>query len=276
MRGRRIAVTAVLGLVLSFVGSETVGLDIQEIYIFEGTDRTNGVADDYFFEVEINGTGLVDGVFVCVDTATWYPLTVSGGGTEAEFNESFGSMAALLTDHPNPATGGYHFYFNQTKPSPGLDDFEDHVLLGFGAAAPTGFATITNPTHGETGVGLNPTYTWSDVSGAGAGYLGSWVCDMAADTDVFEQVDTNMSRTSWTPGALAPSTSYEIELCVMNASGGGPLSLATAQSDAFTYYGIFEDNNINTFETIPEPISVCLFGTAALMGLGLRHRRRMG
>jgi len=260
-----------LVLCVGVTAQEAPALDVQDIYIFEGTDRVNGAVDDYYFEVEVQGTGINDGVFVCVDTATWYPLTVDPGGDYAWYDGNFASMAALTTTHPNPAQ--YQIYLNKTVPVPTPADFEDTVLLGFAAAPPTGFATITNPTHMAAGVGTNPTYTWSTVSGMGT-YLGTWVCDdLPGDDDIYDQVDTNMTRTSWTPGALDPWKSYQIEVDVLNLTGGAQLNLQMASGDPFVYTGPFEEINRHEFSTVPEPTSVWLVATAVL---GVCVRRRQG
>jgi len=269
MKWGAVAMTLLVALVVST--RDAAALDVQQILISQGTDRTNGTADGYYFETEILGTGINDGVFVCINTGAWYALTVSGGGTEADYEDMSASMAALLATHPNPAQ--YQFYFNQTKPNPTPADFQDTVLLGYGVAPPTGFAAISNPTQDETGVVLDPNYTWSDVVGMG-GYLGSWVCEESApDVDVYAQLDGNMARTTWQPGAIDPWTDYEIEVSVMNVAGA---NLQTANADTFVYYGVFDDNNCVDFETIPEPMTMTLVGTTVLVLYGRRRRRRMG
>ena len=267
-----------LALALTVPVRRACALDIDEIRIMQGTDRQNGVVQDYFFELEVEGTGIANAVFVCVDTGKWGALR-SDSPNEWDNNQQFGSMGALVAAHPSTGTTQYRLYFNRQVPKPSPDNaahWEDFVYLGFATNAPTGYATITYPLHTATGVPLNPNYTWNSVATFGTG-LGRWVVDTAAGTDVHEvEYDNDMTLMSWQPGGLAPGTMHEIEVSVGKYVGGKPMNLETYKKDAFTYSGIFEEVNWNGFTTIPEPMTAALVGTAMLALIGWRRRRRMG
>jgi len=278
MRGWRVLMTGVvLALVLTVPVRQTGALGIDSINIFQGTDRVNGAVQDYFFEIEVHGTGIANAVFVCVDTGKWGALTDQGGGLW-DNSQSFGSMAGLLAAHPADPTTQYRLYFNKQVSNPKPDNFahwEDLVYLGFSATAPSGFATITYPTHLATGVALNPNYTWNSVVTFGTG-LGRWVCDPGTGNDVYGvDYDNNMALMSWQPGGLTGNKTYEIEVSVAKYVGKKPLNLTMLSGDPFVYSGAFEDINLNEFTTVPEPLTTALVGTGVLALVGLRRRRRM-
>ena len=261
-----LAMTVVLVLVLTALSREAAALDIDNIMIFQGTDRINGVVQGYFFEVEVEGTGILNGRIVQettggVPTGREFTLT---NGTDWDYDNDFSSWTQMLAIHPDPVH--YHFHFNEALPS------YDHVIVSFAIAPPSGFATITYPLHDATGVSLNPNYQWDNVEGYGD-VMGMWVVD--AGSDIYEDVPvTDMTRTDWQPGSL-PGGTYEIEVSVGQMVGGGVLDLQMQSGDGFKYLGVFEEINWNEFSTVPEPATIALLGTAMLVFIGLRRRYRM-
>ncbi|HUW55747.1 MAG TPA: PEP-CTERM sorting domain-containing protein, partial [Planctomycetota bacterium] len=244
----------------------------------QGTDRLNTSIQGYFFGVEVKGTDIANGVFVCVDTGKWGALSYDG--TDSWDNDQgFASMASLLAAHPADPTTQYRLYFNRTVPNPKPDNFahwEDVVYLGFSATAPTGYATISYPLHGATGVEVDPNYAWDNVQGKGK-VLGLFVRNNDTDVELFRELDNDMTRTSWQPGALSQDQTYRTTVAVAKLVGGAgkPLNLTMLSGDPFDYYGVFADSNENEFTTVPEPSTVALVGTGVLVCIAVRRRRRM-
>jgi len=266
-------------LVFAASAGQTFAMDVQDIEIYCGVERTNGVVDTWYFEIEVSGVGLKNGVFwnqhlSTADPGTeWKAFTaVPGSENDLVYYETFASQAALEARYPN--SNGYHLYFNQTKTPPTLADFEDQVLLGFAALPPTGFANITYPTHGATGVPLNPLYQWDNIEGL-ANVFGAYVFPTPDGDDVYELEDNDMTTTSWQPGALNPLTEYTLEVCIANPTAGDEQTLSTLMGDSFDVWRAYDSCNSVDFTTIPEPTTWAMIGTGVLGVIGLRRRRRM-
>jgi len=256
-----------LGVALMMPAQEAVALDVQKIYVYQGTALTNGVVDNYFWGVDVTVSGLDNGV-VQVQGLASYPL-IHYGGNDWGIEQTYATGALLLAAHPIPVNNT--FLFNQ-KPG---GSYVDNVILGYSNVNPVGgFAHITYPVHNATGVPLNPTYTWDNVMGLGQG-LGLWV-NQGNNTPYEDFPELNMAKMSWQPGSLASGTQYEFEAAVVNFVGGQPLwYITTAAGDPAQYRGMRGQDNHVDFTTIPEPVSMMLVGTATLILVGVRRRRRM-
>jgi len=275
MRGVGLSTAAVLlGLALVVPAQEAAALDVQQIYVYQGTALTNGVVSNYFWGVHLTVSGLDNGV-VQVQGLTSYPLS-HYGGTNWGAGQTYATGAALLAAHPIPVNNT--FFFNQ-KPG---GSYVDNVILGYSNVNPAGgFAKITNPLHNATGVPINPLYTWDNVMGLGQA-LGLWVNPDSKNqvvnpgtVAVYDDMPELITKMSWQPGGLASGTQFEIEAVVFNYVGGMPLGFVTVKGDAGTYYGMRGMDNHVDFTTIPEPMSAMLLGTATLILVGVRRRRRM-
>jgi hypothetical protein len=270
MRGVALSIAAVLlGLALVVPARQASALDVDKVLVYQGTDRHAGAVTDYFFGIEVLGTGVADITVTNDCTPTVYNLTNWGGNHWGISRESFGTGPLLLAAHPVP--NNYRFFINQISPG----KYQDNVALGFNQNIAGGYVNITYPLNNATGVPLNPTYTWDNAQGLGHG-LFMWVNkDNDAVYEKFPELD--MTKMSWQPGPLASGTQYELEVAVGNWWNNltGPLSTQTKGGDAFTYYGIRGQDNRVDFTTIPEPVSAMLVGTATLTLVGLRRRRRM-
>jgi hypothetical protein len=273
------AAAACLAVALLVSAQESSALDIEHIYVYEGAFFTNGVITNYFWGANIRGTGLTNGTVQVLDTGFSYPLVHSTTDPlQWGVAQTFATFGDDLFAHPIPCNN--EFFFNQ-KPG---GSYEDNVTLGYNVpTGVTGLANITFPVHNSTGVALNPTYAWNSVLGFGQD-LGLFV--NLGFNSVTENVSTvnlysdfpesNMSKTSWQPGFLAPGTKYEFEAMVMNMDP--TTSALTVKGDLFSYYGMRGWDNHVDFTTgapVPEPMSVMLVGTGLLVFVGWRTRRRM-
>ena len=242
--------------------------------------RTNGVADGWAVNVLVHGTSINDIIFANLSTLSFYGLTNVGGG-DFEFTKTFGSKAAMDAEFQDARA--YQFYFNQNHPAV---TFEDQAIIGYVANIPQGYANITNPTHLETGVSLNPTYQWDNAAGvAGTDVLGLWV--LQGTSSVFEVVpELNKGLTSWQPGVLGEGTAYEFQVGLMglqkNPAGGYPIVVTpTIAGDSFDFFGVYEQGNsvdfttLRTGQEVPEPGTLALFGSAVLTLIGYGWRRGM-
>ena len=281
MRGRLVVLTmvAVMGLTLGV--REAAALDVGDIEIVQGSARTDGTIMGWFFEISVEGTGLKNGCVFWnqhlagdnISGNDWEPFTTSADNAEARYYATFASQAALEAVHPT--SNRYDIFVNPTKPSPTTADFTDRVNLGFTASRPSGFADITYPLHNATGVPLNPTYTWDNVDGFGEA-LGMFVVDTAADDEVHQNIpDNDMTRMTWQPGLLAPSTHYRLEVGVGDLTAGDNQILTMLTGDPFEVLRAYVDVNHVEFDTIPEPSTVAFVGTGLLVCIGLRRRRRL-
>lgn len=234
-------------------------LDVGEVYIVQYKDYWDGVVETNPFGIEIWVTGqLITSVSVQDPHGGNHALTNEGGEWRFE-GPNFASLASLDAAYGN---GNYTFNFNSG---------EDTVTIDYQYTQPTSFANITYPADGQTGVPLNPTYTWGSVAGYGDA-MGMWVLNAVTDSDEYwDAPQYNMAMTSWQPGPLDESTAYEFEISVFKAQGGAPQALTTDGADGFTYYGLFDYLNIVGFTTIPEPATA--FSLLAMIGLYFICRR---
>ena len=239
-----------------------VGLDVQEVYIDQYKDHWNGTVETNPFGIDIwvNGSGITS--LSVVDPHLVSHGLVLDDGEWAFYQGDFADLASLAISY---GPGDYVFTFNSGE----VD--EDTVTISYLYSEPTGFANITNPTDVETGVGLNPTYSWDSAAGYGDA-LGMWVVDNLSN-DIYWNAPADINLTSWQPGVLAASTEYEFEISVITADGGAPQAKQTDGADAFDYYGLFEYINIVGFTTIPEPVSLLVLCIAGPM-LFYRRRRK--
>jgi hypothetical protein len=265
-----------LGVAVLVGAQEASALNVQDIHVFEGTFLANGVAQNYFWRASVGGTGLVNcTVTPNYATGTNVALSYTAANDSWDVVQTYATLGDLLTAHPNPCNN--RFFFNQ-KPG---GSYADNVLLGYNVNSVGGFVHITYPPNGATNVPLNPTCTWDNVMGVGQ-RLGLWVnpgfnnvLENPATVALYEDwFDNNMAKMSWLPGVLAPGTKYEFEAAVFNLDGAtNPLK--TVAGDSFNYFGMRGTDNHVDFTTVPEPMSAMLVGTAALVFIGWRRRRRM-
>jgi len=218
--------------------------DIEDIWIARVKEHENGIAitNPWWFEVDIEGTDITGGTVTSPGTAGQVPLGDWGG--EWGFEQGFASQAALETAF---STGDYVFSLNGGFAT---------VTINYNVAAPTGFADVIDPEHGDHNVGTNPTITWGSVDGLGEAIIAFLIEDPdGADEDVDEFFTLDTTETSWEPNPLADQTEFELEISVANLDDGGSVPMQTDQGDDFTYEGWYDFCNVVCFDTLHWPIT---------------------
>ncbi|NIA07860.1 MAG: hypothetical protein GWP14_09570, partial [Actinobacteria bacterium] len=192
--------TSVILLVSLLIGGLTgptwavvTTLDIDEIYILQYKDYWDGTVETnpFGFELWVMGTN-ISSVSVTDPHSGSHSLTDWGDGQWGFDDQDFASLATLDASYGN---GDYVFNFNTG---------EDSVTINYQYTQPSNFVNITYPADGETGVGLNPTYTWDSAVGYGDA-LGMWVIEDPNGTDdelYWNVPEYNTALTSWQPGPL--------------------------------------------------------------------------
>jgi hypothetical protein len=137
-------------------------------------------------------------------------------------------------------------------------DSEDRLIKSLNIAydelpgEPTGPVEFIYPSmNGQAGISVNPTFTWSDSTGAGDALM------TVVDNDevVYFDAPVSISSTSWTPGPLSYGHEYELDVSVMNIkdwSGGPAFPITTDDTgDTFSYSYMIEYLNEIVFITRP-------------------------
>jgi len=262
---RGVARAAVVAAMVMVVAGAPVcvSADIQKIEILSGYYQTNGVLDPepYGMWVAVTGTGLSS---VTMTPPAMSPISLvaqlpgHGPGDWFYASDDYATLTGLRADFP---LGQYSF---------SIDGGVDSVVLTVGPTASSGFASITYPSHGETGIPLSPTFTWTSCVGLGDS-LGVAVFDQEGMTMYLDYPHLPISQTSWTPGLLVAGHEHEFEVAVFSGTSGQPYARSTVGGDAFEYYDLFEFCNTVSFTTTPEPATLSLL---ALGGLALLRRSR--
>jgi hypothetical protein len=274
MRSLNIAVwvaAAILAMTVSLTQASALG--IEAINVVYSENRMDGATAGYAVDFQVQGTGITDAAFKNINTGVTTPMTFNAGISKWEYGASFtnAQQAAFQSTFPDPAN--YLFEFNLSGST-----YQDQVLLGYAVGEPSDYLHNTVPLMNATGVPLTPTYTWLP------GALPLWALGERVRTTggvplYVDFVNLNVSTTSWTPGTLVPG-SYQFILEDYLITGGQPINTSTSNGDAFVYYGLYGQSNQINFSTgfstaSPEPVSLMLFGSAAVALIGWRRRNRM-
>ena len=276
----KLCVVALFGVVM-VAASQAFALNVDNVIIYKGVERTNGVVDTngYVFRFEVNATGMDNGgVFQNMSTATWYGLA-SEGPNRWVYEQHFASQAALdaSCSSVNPNSVNFLLLLNSRNTNHALPPFTDQVQLGFAVLPPSVFANISNPLNNATGVPLNPAYAWDNMSGGTKSHiLGLQVWDEIADAEVYGDLpETNTGKTTWQPGTLGLGE-YSFGVMNIRLTGTSVQNGVTLNGDTFKYYGgNGQENTVDFSTTVPEPSTVALVGTALLGLIGWRRRRSL-
>ena len=190
---------------------------------------------------------------------TMYEATNTGWWDEWDpsFDIEYPSLSALRAVYPE---GFYTLDFLGS----GGGLFEslsfDYNSLPSESTGPVDF--IYPSTNDQSGIGINPTFTWSVSPGAGDALM------MVLEDLVYWDVPFSISSISWTPGSLLAGREYELDISVLKVQDWvGPdwPTMMTTGGDSFDYSLMNEYLNEISFNTIPTPGALVL----GSIGVGL-------
>jgi len=181
----------------------------------------------------------------------------------------YSSLAILRTVYP---LGIYTFDFYDSG-----NDKLDSIGLNYSITdLPSMPIDFTYPSvDGQTGISINPTFTWTVDAGAGDALM--MVLEDVTDTIFYEASPVSMTTPSWTPGPLLAGVEHELEVSVLEVQDwvgpGWPTTMANG-GDPFAYSLMNEYLNEINFTTIPAPGALVLGGGIGVCVVGWVRRRR--
>lgn len=239
-------------------GGKTSGLDIDWIVITSMKQFRDGIAQgDYPW--------LLDFVVRVVDAGILHHIDVTKPGGVSPFvtlYENAGSDYWGVESPPDYTSlselrdacpeGDYKFDFR---------DSHGRLIKSLDIAysnlpeEPTAPVNFTYPdTNGQTGISINPTFTWNVSSDAGDALM-TMVFDGSSDADnlVYIEPLMSISSTSWTPGPLSAGQEYDLAVSVANIKDleDGPAfpTMTDTTGDTFSYTLMIEYLNEIAFST---------------------------
>ncbi len=124
----------------------------------------------------------------------------------------------------------------------------------------------------QSGIGINPTFTWSVSPGPGDALM------MVLEDLAYWDVPLSISSISWTPGSLLADREYELDVPVININdrGIGLAFLTTTDytGDKFSCSPMTEHLNEINFSPTPTPGALVL-GSIGVGLIGWLRRRRV-
>ncbi len=278
---RKLSIIRIAVMILVCIGArEVVALDVDSVRIEYWCDRTNGVRDDYFFNVEVEGTNITDVVFKDITSGQWYTLTEDASGTWVYEDHGYADVHDLWNTYAQ--ANSYQFLFNALVPTPtSISDYDDNVWIQSFVEPPHLYAIIDTPTHGETDVPVTPLIEWQSVDGAsGLHAIQLELMDDSGNTEYEQYFGTSVVSHNIPPLGLYNLHPYQVAVRTLFIAPQSGLH-TTADGDNLDFYGLFVEGNDVDFTTIdgehrePEPATIVLVGTALLTLVGLRRRRKM-
>lgn len=254
---RYLALTVRLALLLASLlapASAAAAMNIERIIIGTRSGRTNGTlaAFPYDLGIFIHGSGIAS-VTVTAPNVT-SPEACDGsvffdGGDE--WLREFCCYDDLDSIRDDPCLGFGNFQFAFTGNLGESDTVTVAYDPGGNPAGPiTGYANFTNPIHEQSGVDLDPNFTWTCSGACGPD---GWLlevgfeppCDSMNEIVYLAEVPDGVF--AWTPGPIAPNCPHNvIAESIVNLSGG-PLGKLTDGEDSFIYSPSFFSGNLILF-----------------------------
>ena len=175
---------------------------------------------------------------------TLYEEAAPPGWWSCSLDDDYASLSALRVVYPE---GTYTFDFLD---SGGVLIKSLSINYTDLPGEPTEPVEFTYPsTNGQSGISVNPTFTWSVSPDAGDALM------MCVDNDevVYFVAPVSIASTSWTPGHLLAHHNYELDVFVVNIKdwAGGPAfpTMTDGTGDTFCYSHTIEYLNEIVFTT---------------------------
>ena len=248
-------------------------LDIDTVEIFWLKDSVDGspILNPFEFEIVVffndsTGLGAVELV------------SPGAGGTVAldEFADEWGtdpgvlfaSSADLFTGFPSGASYTLNFL---DAPSLGGGTVIDFFTITLSPVEVTNTIDITAPAH-QSVVPVDQSVTWTNCSACDGTTLGGFLIDEDTDTDTDEFFTSDLTTVAWSPTGMLYSTSYGFEMILANYTH--PFTPETSNlGDAFWFLSGFENINMISVTSVPEPGGLAALESGIAM-LALLYRRR--
>jgi hypothetical protein len=251
-------IVAILDISLATPVAKAV-LDIERISITPTNEYENSVVPSFppwMFHISVH---LVD-----PDTLHHVNVTPPAGGVAPftiyedpiygyvyDLPIRYSTLADLRVDYPD---GNYTFDFYDVSGTL----LNSVTLNNSGLSEPSSPVNFTYPsTNGQTGIGTNPTFTWTVSPDAGDA-LSLWVQDFSSDYEAYIGGLVSMTTLSWTPGPLLPNHEYGLDVSVYTIKDlqpGPAWPTMTVSGDTFAYGIKIEYLNMIDFTTVPIDIA---------------------
>lgn len=234
--------------VLLLATSARAQMDIESAELAASVDRVDGVLlpAPYSFDVTVTGVNIVGVTLQTPNGATHALILVDG---EWQYHKH--NLASLVAMSNDSDVGFGTFVFTFFGPG-GVTETASAVFDPGLSDPHSGYASISFPTNGQTGVSSHPTFTWTCANppcGSFAWYLEVFpVSGIGLGYDEGFLIPTS---SEWTPGPLSGGTQYGLWISSGTILGPGiPQSLSTTPGgDAFDYVPGFETVNQLEFTT---------------------------
>ena len=239
-------------------GGKTSGLDIDWIVITSMKQFRDGITQGDYpwlldFVVRVVDAGILHHIDVTKPGGVNPFVTLyENAGSDywgVESPPDYTSLSELRDACPE---GDYKFDFR---------DSHGKLIKSFDIAysdlpdEPTAPVNFTYPDiNGQTGISINPTFTWNVSSDAGDALM-TMVFDGSSDADnlVYLEPLMSISSTSWTPGPLSAGQEYDLAVSVANIKdledGQAFPTMTDTTGDTFSYTLMIEYLNEIAFST---------------------------
>lgn len=175
---------------------------------------------------------------------TLYEEDAPAGWWGTSFDDDYTSLDALRVVYKE---GPYRFDFLNIDSVMIRSIYIDYTGLPGEPAEPVDF--VYPSTNGQTGISINPTFTWNISSEAGDALMRV----VENDAPIYFEAPVPIGSTSWSPGPLLANHQYELDVLVINIKDwtGGPGFPITTDStgDTFSYAHTIEYLNEIVFIT---------------------------
>lgn len=246
-------------------------LDIGSVEMLWLQDSVDGTPIVNPFELEIvvnmnDSAGLAAVELVSPGSAGTVSLSLSAGEWSINPRAGFASNTDLFTSFPSGASYTLNFL---DGPSTGGGTVIDFFTITLSPIEVTDMLAITSPIH-QSVVPVGQSVNWTNCSACDGSSISGFLVDLGTDTDTDMFFTSDLNTVSWSPTGMLPATNYEFEMILASYT-----HLLTTESsnlgDSFSFVSGFENLNLVTVTTVPEPGTASLL-TLGLVGFGLSRR----